>query len=260
MAQASVTSEASPTVDRCPLTRAKRVSWVTLTLNIYKDFGSEVKLYEKEFKIVSISGSTNLINLKENFDLVDYDVVPYGIYLDNYDNISEVMAVANSSGYIICVPDATKLSTINHVLNVFGKFFYFIETIFLVLCIVFILGIGVSSVKKNRYDIGVLKAIGTSNYDITRIYIKQSMLVCVFICIFTCIGIYIGTYAADAVLVAAFERLLKTIFYDLRLISFMPHVVVQDLIIVVGICIFSFIIPQLILFRIKPIDIIRAKE
>ena len=59
-------------------------------------------------------------------NLREHDVVAYGIYLDNHNNIGQSINIATEMGYIVCSPDATKLSTINHVLQVFGKFFYFI--------------------------------------------------------------------------------------------------------------------------------------
>ena len=46
----------------------------------------------------------------------------------------------------------------------------------------------------------------------------------------------------------------------LRLINYIPSIVVIDLLWIIVICLISFIIPQILLFRIKPIDIIRAKE
>lgn len=231
-----------------------------ITLSIYKNFEGDTLMYEKTFKVIGLHNSNNYIDLEENFELREYDSVPYGIYLDSHENISEMLLVANELNYVVCSADATKLSTINQVLRVFGKFFLFIEILFLILCVVFIVNIGLSSVKKNKYEIGILKAIGTSSFDIVRIYIRQTIIVCLAICIFSNIGIYLGTYVGNKILVGAFETILDTTFYDLRLINYIPKIVVQDLISTVLISFVSFIIPQIILFRIKPIDIIRAKE
>ncbi len=233
---------------------------LTVKLKLYKNFGNKHLVYEKEFKVVSVKSTNTLINLDENMDLREFDVVPYGIYLDNHNDISTSIFTATQLGYVVCSPDATKLSTINHVLEVFGKFFYFIEILFLLLCIVFILNVGISSVKRNKYEIGVLKAIGTSNLDIIRIFARQSLITCISICIVSNVGIFVGTYLANGVLVGAFERILNTTFFELRLIAYMPSIVVQDLFWTFVICLISFIIPQVMLLRIKPNDIIRAKE
>ncbi len=231
-----------------------------ITLSIYKNFEGDTLMYEKTFKVVSLHSNTTFIDIDENPELREFDCVPYGIYLDSHENISEMLLVANELNYVVCSADATKLSTINQVLRVFGKFFLFIEILFLILCVVFIVNIGLSSVKKNKYEIGILKAIGTSSFDIVRIYIRQTIIVCLAICIFSNIGIYLGTYVGNKILVGAFEAILDTTFYDLRLINYIPKIVVQDLVSTVVISFVSFIIPQIILFRIKPIDIIRAKE
>ena len=66
--------------------------------------------------------------------------------------------------------------------------------------------------------------------------------------------------AGNEVLVGAFEAILGTTFYELRLINYIPSIVFIDLVWIIVICLISFIIPQILLFRIKPIDIIRAKE
>ena len=161
-----------------------------------------------------------------------------------------MLLTATENNYIVCCADATKLSTINQVLNIFGKFFLLIEVLFLVLCIVFIVNIGLSSVKKNKYEIGVLKAIGTSSFDIMRIYIRQTIIICLAIVIVSNIGIYLGTYVGNSILVSAFEEILDTTFYDLKLINYIPKIVGQDLIYTVIISFISFIIPQIILFKI----------
>ena len=231
-----------------------------MTFEIYEDFGNEKILYEKTFRVIGINSTYTYINLNANLDLFDYDIVPYGIYLDSHENISDVLLTATEEGYVVCSGDATKLSTINHVLRVFGKFFLFIEILFLVVCVIFIVNIGLSSVKKNKYEIGLLKAIGTSSFDIMRIYIRQTIIVCLLICIVTNIGIAIGTYVGNEILVGAFESILGTTFYELRLINYIPSIVFIDLLWIIVICLISFIIPQILLFRIKPIDIIRAKE
>jgi ABC-type antimicrobial peptide transport system permease subunit len=170
------------------------------------------------------------------------------------------LGIADKYGFVICSTDATKLATINKVHNIFGKFFLFIELFFLLIAIIFIVNVGLTTIKKNRYDIGVLKAIGIRNYDIMRIFIRQTIIMCFAICIVTNIGIYFGTMVGNYILVSAFEEILDITFYDLKLISYIPKIVATDLIYIGISCLISFIIPQLLLFRIKPIDIIRAKE
>ena len=233
-----------------------------VTLAFYSDRSSNgEEIYSKTYKIVGLTKSSFInINIDGAEDLRNYDIIRYGIYLDNHQNIEQVMNTATELDYVVCSVDTVKLSKINRVLEIFGKFFLFIEAFFLLVTVIFLVNIGLSSIKKNKYEIGVLKAIGTLNFDIMRIFIRQSLIVCILIIIVANIGIYLGTYAANAILVKAFEAVLNTTFFDLRLINYIPKIVLTDLIYIAGTCLLSFIIPQIFLFRIKPINIIRAKE
>lgn len=218
-------------------------------------------VYEKTFKVIGTrSGTSHFVNLNNCQELRQFDLIKYGMYLDSQDNISDVIDIATKQKYVIGSTDATKLSTINRVLNIFGKFFYFIEIFFLLVTVIFLVNIGLSSIKKNKYEIGVLRAIGTLSFDIVRIFIRQSIIVCLLILIVANIGIYLGTFAANNILVSAFEAILKTKFNELRLINYLPKIVFTDLVYIAGVSFLSFIIPQIFLFRIKPIEIIKAKE
>ena len=225
-------------------------------------YNSNNLICEKQYKIVGvIPGNTKgIIEVDDNFDLYQYDVIEYGMILDNQDNISAVSMVADERGFLINSVDATKMGTINRVLEVFDDFFLFIELFFLLIMFIFLINIGISSIKKNKYDIGVLRAIGASGRDIMRIFIRQSIIVCLSICIVANIGIFLGEYVANFILISAFEKILEVSLHDLVLISYIPNIVINDLFNIVIISFLSFVIPQMLLFKIKPIDIIRAKE
>lgn len=234
----------------------------TTTLTIYdgKEANGKI-LYQKEFKITKIVSSTiNYINVEANMDLRDYDIIEYGLLLENHEMIDKMTEVATDRSFAIYVSDTTKLTTVNKLLNTFGDFFLMIEIIFLVITIIYLVNIGLSSIRKNKYEIGVLKAIGVNNFDIMKLFIRQSLILVVFIGIVSNIGIYIGTHIANKILIEAFEKILAVSISEIRLISYIPSVVIQDLFNIAIISIASFIIPQILLFKIKPIEIIKAKE
>ena len=119
---------------------------------------------------------------------------------------------------------------------------------------------GKQAIKKNKYEIGVLKAIGLPNLNIVKQYLLQCAIISVFICFTAYIGMYLGTMVGNSVLVKAFEVILDTSFFDLKLINFFPKLAIFDLLIIVVLSIISYLLPQFMLLRIKPIDIIRARE
>lgn len=233
-----------------------------ITFTFYKndDKNGEVE-YQKTYTITKLTSNTSgYINIDLCPELRQYDVIKYGIYLSSHNDISKMINIATENNFVISNADATKLSTINRVLEIFGKFFTFIELFFLLVTIIFIINTGKASVKKNKYEIGVLKALGVSNFSIIKQFIKQSLILCFLLCVVSNIGIYFGTMVGNSILVKAFEVILEAKFYDLVLINYIPSLVIRDLIYIGIIAIVSFIIPQIMLLRIRPIEIIRARE
>ena len=96
---------------------------VTFTFYENHEDGGKV-LYQKEYQIVSlVAGSSCLMEIDDNFDLRKFDVIKYGMILDNQNNISEVALNADRKGFLISSVDATQISMINKVLEVFDDFF-----------------------------------------------------------------------------------------------------------------------------------------
>lgn len=136
----------------------------------------------------------------------------------------------------------------------------FIEIFFLLIAVIFLVNIGIQSVKKNKYEIGVLKALGVNSFDIIKIFIKHSVILTLCIAVVSNFGIYLGTMVANKMVISAFEIVLDVTIKDLTLVSYIPSIVIQDLFNIAIISVISFVIPQILLFRIKPIEIIRARE
>ena len=234
-------------------------------IKIYENYESSGRvMIEEEFEVVGLYKNSSSPALYTNSDKLSlfrkYDIVNYGIVLDSHDHIEKMIEVASANNFVVGTSEASKLSVINQVLDIFGDFFVLIEVFFLCIAIVFLINMGISSVKKSRYEIGVLKAIGIRNFDIIKSFFLQSLILAVSIAIISNIGIYIGTQLANVILIKAFEEVLGVVINDLVLIDYIPVIVIQDLVNIMIISIVSFIIPQLVLLRIKPIDIIRAKE
>lgn len=234
-------------------------------IKIYENYESSGRvMIEEEFEVVGLYKNSSSPALYTNSDKLSlfrkYDIVNYGIVLDSHDHIEKMIEVASANNFVVGTSEASKLSVINQVLDIFGDFFVLIEVFFLCIAIVFLINMGISSVKKSRYEIGVLKAIGIRNFDIIKSFFLQSLILAVSIAIISNIGIYIGTQLANFILIKAFEEVLGVVINDLVLIDYIPVIVIQDLVNIMIISIVSFIIPQLVLLRIKPIDIIRARE
>ena len=89
---------------------------------------------------------------------------------------------------------------------------------------------------------------------------KHSFVLTLCIAVVSNFGIYLGTMVANKMVISAFEIVLNVTITDLTLVSYIPSIVIQDLFNIAIISVISFVIPQILLFRIKPIEIIRARE
>lgn len=234
----------------------------TMKMVFYEGHGETgIVVYEKEIYISKLTTEgSNYINLEENKDLWHYDFIRYGIILENHNMIEEMINVASARGLTVASLDANQTVIVNKVIKTFNDMFVLIEVFFFAITVIFLVFIGISTVKQNKYEIGVLKAIGVGNYSIMRIFLKQSIILVVYIAIISNIGILFGTWVANKVMINAIMEILGVNVSDITVIRYIPSIVIQDLFNIGAIAVVSFIIPQILLFRIKPIEIIRAKE
>ena len=119
---------------------------------------------------------------------------------------------------------------------------------------------GINSIRKNIYEIGVLKALGTKSIDIAKIFIVQIAVIGFAISIVSILGIYLSSILSDLLLISAFEEFLTITIYGLNIIPVNIPVVSLDLTLVFIISIISSIIPLIYLKTIKPLNILKGKK
>ena len=220
----------------------------------------EEVVYEKTFTIVRLHTEDVYFNDQDAEALRKFDIIPYELYFDNNDKGKEIIELGENIKYMIFSGETTSLYTINKVLDVFGKFFIFLELFFLIVCLIYLVRMSISNVKKNTYEIGVMKALGITRLDLCRIFVRQTLLLGISILVIANIAILLGTGIANSILIFSFEAILEIKIINIVLISYVPKLVLIDLIDILVIIILSGFIPLIYINKIKPIDILRAKE
>lgn len=228
---------------------------------IYKNSNKQDEVaYQKTFKVVKLNKSNNYFNDSDIKELRKFDIIPYELCFDNFSDGEKLVKLGTDINYMIFSGETTSLNTINKVLDVFGKFFIFLEIFFLLVCFIYLVRMSISNVKKNTYEIGVMKAIGVTRVDLCRIFIRQTLLLSLLILVIANIAIFLGTSVANSILIFSFEAILDLKIINIDLITYNPALVVVDLIDITIVILLSGIIPLFYMSRIKPIDILRAKE
>ena len=184
----------------------------------------------------------------------------YGLYFDNTDQYQLVKSVCDDQDLLISTCDTPVIPVINTILGIFKGLCYLIIVLLFIVSFAHIVMYGINSIKKNLYEIGVLKALGAKVFDIGKIFIIQISIIGFSISIVSILGIYLSSLFSDILLVSAFEEFLTITVYGLNIIPMMPKIVTFDLTLVFFISIISSIIPQLYLITIKPLNILKGKK
>ena len=116
------------------------------------------------------------------------------------------------------------------------------------------------SIKQNNYQIGVIKALGGTNRDVAKIFVLKTFIIgTVSACISSVICLPFINFA-NSVLIASIERVINMSVNDLTVIRIMPSLIMYDVLVMMGVVLISSLLPTILLRRIKPVEIIKAKE
>ena len=206
------------------------------------------------FSIHYLISEEDLIEFKKN------DIVPYAVYLENYENADVLINEMSKKYFSWNSTNGTAVTLLNQSVNMFYELFSLFEILLVILIVVFLASYSIRSIKSNYYQIGVIKAIGGRSSDISKIYTAQTALLTILVCILTYIGAFYLVDVANDVLIASFVKITSTAIGSINIIEFDPKIVILTIAISFVLSILSTIAPLLALHRIKPINIIKAKE
>jgi ABC-type antimicrobial peptide transport system permease subunit len=119
---------------------------------------------------------------------------------------------------------------------------------------------GVKSIKSSRYQIGVIKALGGNTSDISLIFVLNTLIVGIVASILSTLSSIWILNVANDVLLTSMETSIKLELSHYQIIKVWPNLLAIDGLIMVGISFISALLPVLFLKKIKPVEIIKAKE
>ena len=230
----------------------------TLTMRINADSKSDI-IFEKNYKILGISG----VNVMSPGDLEEFKyntIIPYEIYIENYENSSELIEKMNERGFSWVSTEGRAVTLLNKSVRMFFDLFRLIEIMMLVMTVVFLVSHSIRSIKSNYYQIGVIKAIGGRDRDISKIFILQNLILSVAISVLTFIGSLIFIDVANDILIKSFIEITGAATGGIDIITFDIYLVSAAILASTALSLIATIAPLLLLHNIKPINIIKAKE
>ena len=235
---------------------------VTFKYYHFYDMNRNDTVYTVDLKITKlIDGNVVYLNDKVFKDLLGIITCTTSLYFDNMSNISILSEVATKNGYTMNSLITTALTTITKAVDVFSDFFNIIF-VGLCLCSVLILGnYGLKLVKERKYEIGILKALGTKNHELTSIFGVQILLEIVLVILMYNIGSILFIDLSNDILIRSLIELAPNNFVmDIEILFINISNLIRNSLLALIIVVTSFILPIIKLRKLKPLDIVKAKE
>lgn len=185
---------------------------------------------------------------------------PYALYFDDITQAEAINLVANARDYVVHNIESANSERLTKLITTFAELFQLFEAFLLVICVVYLAIFGSNVIQKNKYQIGVIKALGGKTNQIARIYVAQLLLVGLLIFALSGFAIWVATGVANDILIDSVREHMGIYIYHLRVIDFVPELVAIDMVLVLLITVLSSLVPLIAVHRIKPINIIKAKE
>lgn len=226
------------------------------------DFNNEV-VYSKQMTVAGIGkckGGNMLLADNVFYEYKEKMFHCYGVYADGED-VSGFINYTMDNGYSNMSLKMSAIQTMSQAVETFNKFFEFIAMILVCACVFIITSFGVKNIKSKMYEVGVMKALGCKLSSFFVIFGLHTLLIA-----FTTIVAFVVGYVAFAnvsnhILLESLKAITPTkIMLDLQFIKFDWQLALINSAVVVFISIVSTIIPIILLRRIKPVTIIKAKE
>lgn len=226
------------------------------------DVNKEEVIYSTNLKITKlIKGNVVYLNDKVFKEILSHNTFTLGLYFDDISNVSLISDVAFENGFSFNSIIAEVLTTITKAVNVFSGFF---NIIFIGLCVAAFLilaNYGMKLVKDRKYEIGVLKALGIKDKDLISIFGVQIIIAILLIIMMYIIGSILFIDLSNDVLIKSLMELApNNLVLDIDILFINLNDLVSYSILIILIVFISFALPIAILRRLKPLDIVKAKE
>ena len=237
-------------------------SFVPHTVKLYRlsnltdgEVVGEYELYIKSLTKSSSTASSEALN-----GIYHSNIKCSGLMFSDLSQSTVIYNTAKAEGLHIKHPDLGGACLVYTVIEIFKAFIYLIIVLLLIFSISHIILYGISSMKKNSYEIGVLKSLGTKNKYISQIFLVKVFIIGLIIGGISLLGIFLTCFISNNLLLVAFEKIVRTSFFDLDIIVIRPLVVVINILLVWIVSIISALIPILYLKKIKPLNILRENK
>ena len=217
-------------------------------------------VYEKTLTVAFVTSSRAVISEATMLEVKRGDWQPSRIYIKNPSDVESVFAFCQENDYHLVSREQKNVQRLDEIISTFADLFKLLELTIIVMIALYLVWFGMRSIRQNAYQIGVIKALGGRGRDVGTIFVLKTFIIGVVIAAISTFLSVGFIRLADKVLVASIEEVIGMRLTDISIITAIPEVLAVDALLVIAISFVSALLPTLLLKRIKPVDIIKAKE
>lgn len=233
---------------------------VTVTYYVDHDKSKGV-LYTETYTIVNLIKGDGMRMCDSDFTkLYGESVKNIGLYFDSVSNVEELTYLASEYNMHVNNIDQDNILVINKFINSFNPFLKLIFIMLVIFESIYLIGFGVNTIRQNLFEIGVIKSLGGRSKDIGIIFIVNVLLSGIGICITSVILSPIMIKIINNMLVSSFASVLNLTIYSLKIVKTIPVLMAFNLFMILLLSFVSSIVSMVLLYKVKPIEIIKSKE
>jgi ABC-type antimicrobial peptide transport system permease subunit len=185
----------------------------------------------------------------------------YSLYFSDTSIANKIYGTAEENNIYISSDAYNSVKTIIDVVEIFTDFFVILTIGLCLACVLLLVNFSAGNIRRRKYEIGVIKAMGGQTKEVGKIFILQVLFIGLIVCAISTISLLLMSSFVNSVLLNA-----MLFFVDnptlgvISIVKFNPLVMFIDVIIMLAITFLSSLIPLIKLHRIKPVNIIKHKN
>ena len=217
-------------------------------------------LFEKTYTVMGIRSYSVELYTDDFYELREYTVNTFGLYLENNENIEEAVSALADRQMAPKTTAGNSITGINKLLEVFIPLLKFIGYALYVFITIYLINSAISGIKNNYFQIGVMRSFGAKTSDVGIIFISGIVMTGLAIVAAMLILEPLIVSVYNRLMIESFSTILNTYAYDITVVNRTVGSSVFNSLLVIAITLVSASISLVKLKKLKPIEIIRAKK
>ncbi len=236
----------------------------TFTVNRYldNDITKEI-IYTHEFNVKGLTYNEYITSIEMNREIRDLNLGTTRLYVTHVKDVNGLVGIMSEEDTLFryVYSEGNKVDGMAESVNAFQKLFVILQVALVLAIVIYLAGYVISNIRRNYYQIGVIKACGGNTSTINKIFIGKSLIIGVITCVFSYIASIIMLNVANNVLVNSIFKVTEIANRTNLVIIGINHLMLGiDILVLLGITVIASFSNLIALHFVDPIKIIKKND